>query len=295
MKEVVDQITKKVFGVLPSSIEEIRGKGVVNLVCKVTVNCVDYILRMQKGGKALKTYQREKWCMDEVSKINIPTPKCIAIGEEVGHSFSFQEFIEGVDGRDLPKEAGRIWLTLGQYAKKFNAIPAPDCKFDLDYVDDKLFGDNFFQSAGVFSSEKLLSIKKRVNEVRSWQYAPTLCHGNLHLSNVVVHPSGAIYLVDWGTSCGHRAPHGELTDLFTWNTGKENIAIFLKGYEYGESELAGAMRDIQTLVLIRLLVSLRWKMEGHSRKDETEFVRSTSKAVNEIADFDSKILFSKNI
>jgi aminoglycoside phosphotransferase (APT) family kinase protein len=295
LQEIVRIITQKSFQQEPKQIEQILEKGIVNLVFKVTLDTATYILRMQKGESALKAYQKEKWCMERVSEIGVPSPRCVALGIENGYSFSFQTYIEGVCGKELPDEINRIWFTLGQYAKKFHSITASDYAVNLQWLNSYLFDEGFFEEKHLFTTDKLLQIKSRINEMKAWNDTPMLNHGNLNPSNTVVDPSGLIHLIDWGTAGGGRAPHGDLAELYTWNTGKENIQTFLKGCGMDEAKVLEMMHDIQTLILVRLLTTLRWKIKRTENWSNNEFIVSTTSALNEIEDYTADIIFHKNL
>ncbi len=129
----------------------------------------------------------------------------------------------------------------------------------------------------------------------SRDFEPRLCHGNLHPSNVIVQPSGAMCLIDWGTASGNYVPYSELVELFAWNTGKDNIRCFCEGYGINGEDLHSMMYDIQTLVLLRLLKVLRSKIERAEDAKASEFVLSTTKNINEIVNFEGEILFLKNV
>ncbi len=295
LNEIIGKITQKTFQQDPKQVEQILEKGIVNLVFKINLNTDVYILRMQKGERLLKTYQKEKWCMEQVAEIGIPSPQCVALGIESGYSFSFQTYIEGICGKELPNEVGHIWFTLGEYARKFHSINASKYAMNLGWLDLHLFGEGFFEDKNLFSTDKLLQIKRRVDEMGIWNNPPMLSHGNLNPSNTVVDPSGVIYLIDWGTAAGRPAPHGDLAELYTWNTGKGNIQTFLKGYGIDEVKVSEMMHDIQTLILVRLLTTLRWKIERTEEWSSNEFVVSTTTALNQIEDYTADIIFHKNL
>ena len=93
-----------------------------------------------------------------------------------------------------------------------------------------------------------------------WEFSPKLCHGNLHPNNVIVDSQGVIHLIDWETATGNKNPQSELAEIYTWKTGKENVALFLEGYGLNQANIEIIMRDIQTLVLLRLTDVIRRKI-----------------------------------
>ena len=295
MDQALPVIVEKEFGQSPVSVEEILGRGQVNLVYKVTLKDGSYVLRMKKGVGVFGIYEKEKWCMEQVRQIGVPTPEPFMVGVKEDAAYFFQEYIPGVNGKDAPEAYDRIWHTLGVYARKVNTIPAQQYQRDFDELDKKLFQSNFFVLNNILSNDKVQMLRARLRQTRSWNNAHMLCHANLNPTNTVVHPSGAIYLIDWGTASGNRAPHEELADLFAWNTGKENIDIFLKGYGLSKMELDGMMHDIQTLVLGRMLNVMHYRVTNGSSGRDPNFVSTLLEQLNNITDFDAKILFSKNV
>ncbi|MDB5259695.1 MAG: aminoglycoside phosphotransferase family protein [Candidatus Taylorbacteria bacterium] len=295
MQELIYKITEKEFGEIPAAVEEIIDQGVINVVFRISLKERMCILRMQKSHDALKTYRMEEWCMNAALQLHIPTPRPLAVGIEEEYAYSFQEFIPGIRGTVMHDETKRIWRALGSYAKKYNTIPAEEYKIDLTWIDEQLFDDGFFVKHKLLTETQIADMRARVDEIKGWHYLPMLCHGNLGPENTIVHPDGDIYVIDWGTASGSRAPHGELADIFAWNTGKKNVDEFIAGYGIEPEELDLMMHDIQTLVLVRILTSLRWKIEKHPDDwPELEFVRSIEQALIAIPDFKAKILFKKN-
>ena len=138
-------------------------------------------------------------------------------------------------------------------------------------------------------------IQNRLEETIEWEFLPTLCHGNLHPSNVILSVDGVVHLIDWETSTGNRTPQSELAEIYTWNTGKENVAHFLAGYGLKEDAVEAMMRDIQTLVLLRLVDVIRRKVvKGEVWKVDT-YIQETAKRLAEIQDYQEDILFTKNL
>jgi len=294
MNEIVSKIVRNVFDIPPSSIEEIKGKGKNNLVLKVHVNGTFYILRVKNSEQELKTYQKEQWVAKAVQGIGIPTPTILKTGTADGYSFSFQEYIEGVQGTDAPLDLSRIWSTLGQYAKSINKIPAPDLKMEYKNVVQDLFENDFFTVRNIFSQELSAKIRERLEETTAWEFSPMLCHGNLHPSNVIIDRNGTIYLIDWETATGNRAPHSELGEIYTWNNGKENIREFTRGYGLSESQTEDMMRDIQTLVLLRLVSVIRRKIDKGGDWNKDDYIQDISLKLSAITDYQQDILFTKN-
>lgn len=295
MENTIRCIVVSALGNNSFSFEEIKGGGVMNIVYKISFNDTTYILRMMQGEEYLAVYQKEQWCSDAAINAGIKTPKYITAGEMDGYAFSFQENVEGVQGIKVPHETQRIWFALGEYAEKYNQIQAPIFKIDYRDTVEKLLSSDLVTKLSLFSKARIGHIEKRLSSIYSRDFEPRLCHGNLHPSNVIVQPSGAMCLIDWGAASGNYVPCAELVELFTWNTGKENIRYFCDGYGITMQNLHDMMYDIQTLVLLRLLRVLRSKIERGGAAKASEFVLSTTKSINEIINFEGEILFLKNV
>jgi len=295
MERAVNKIVQKIFKTSPSTIEEIRDKGRRNIVVKLQVENNLYILRLHTHKQELETYKKERWGSDIARKLGILTPKILEIGTEEEYVFSLQDFVDGKQGTEVPDESKKIWQTLGQYAKIFNSAPAPSLKVDYKEIVQSLFADNSLTSNEVLSKELSVQIQNRLEETLKWGFSPTLSHGNLHPSNVVLHPDGEIYIIDWGEISGNWTPRSELGEIYTWKNGKENISFFLEGYGLGEKELKVMMRDIQTLVLLRLVGVLKKKTEKNKDWTQDEYVRDVSFKLNSIDSYQEDVLFTKNL
>ncbi len=253
MDQTVTKIVEHVFNTAPDSVEQIKDKGKNNLVYKTVVSNKPIILRMNNREETLELYQKEKWCADIVRKAGMLTPEILDVGVLDGYAYSFQEFVEGNQGGETPEDFEKIWFKLGQYSQAINKIPAPDLKIDYRKFIEGLFADDFFIVRNIFSSELSAKIRDRLEETIAWEFSPTLCHGNLRVNNAIFDPAGSMHVIDWETATGNKTPQSELAEIYTWKTGKENVAQFVKGYGLNERDLMDMMRDIQTLVLLRVV------------------------------------------
>ena len=295
MDELVKKIIEQEFSTTPFLIEEIKGKGKNNHVFKVVVNNVPIILRLRNLEQTLELYIKEKWCAEAVKNAGIPTPEIFKLGTVDGYAFSLQEFIEGTQGADAPSELEKIWLTLGQYASLINKIPASNLRLDYEKFISGLFEGEYFVVRNVFSKELSEKIESRLKETYVWRFSPTLCHGNLSPNNVIIDPTGVIYIIDWGTATGNRTPESELAEIYTWNTGKENIARFIEEYGLKKDEVKSMMRDIQTLILLRLVHVIVRKMPKDNNWSQDAYIKEMAAKLSEISDYRQDVLFAKNL
>lgn len=294
-EKIVESVVRSVFSVSPDSVTPILDKGRNNSVFKIVINNENKILRLQNSAEQLSLYEKEKWCAEAASETGVLTPKILEVGFHNGWSYSFQEYVESISSESADIE--KIWKTLGEYAEKIHQIDAIqiqiDYKKDLDNY-EKLFSAHVDT---IFPSDLCSKINKRLREAEKWDFAPKLCHGNLHPSNVVTDVSGQVWLIDWETATGNYAPYADLAEIFTWNNGKQNIDLFRQGYGFSDSDLISMMRDIQTLVLFRLLQVIQRKVNRSSSDEwrQDKFVTEMILLFSLIEDFDQDVLFTKNM
>lgn len=295
MKEVAKNIARQEFQTQSILIQEIVGKGKNNFVFKIVANDTSYILRLRNSQKELKTYQKEEWCSEVARKAGIPTPEILKVGTYETYAFSIQDFVDGTQGAEAKDDVSKIWHTLGQYAKIINSIPAPEITFNYSTFVQELFAEDFFTADNIFSQELSAKIQDRLEETTGWDFLPNLCHGNLHPSNVILSEDGVVHLIDWETATGNRVPQSELAEIYTWNTGKENVSQFLDGYGLTENEVQDMMRDIQTLVLLRLVSVIRKKIGGDDDWKQNVYIQNTVARLEKIENYQNDILFTKNL
>lgn len=295
MEEVVKKVVEQTFNAPPVLIEEIIGKGKNNLVFKVVVNDSPLILRMSNREGTLELYKKEKWCAQVVKNGGISTPQILEVGILDEYAFSFQEFVPGIQGNDAMEELGNTWFTLGQYANVINKISALNLQLDYKKFVQSLFMNDYFVTRNVFSKELSRKIENRLEETYDWNFSPMLCHGNLSPGNTIIDSTGTVHIIDWETATGSRTPYSELAEIYTWNTGKENIGHFLKGYGLREDEVKGMMRDIQTLILLRLVHVIVRKMPKNNDWKQDDKTLATVTNLENMKDFQQDILFTKNL
>lgn len=295
MDSLVINIVQHVFEEVPKRVEEIKGKGKNNSVFKIDLVSQSLILRLSSRQDALDLYKREEWCAKAAREKEIPTPLVLKVGTLNGTAFSFQGYVPGAHGTDRPELVGGIWFTLGQHARKFHQIDASDIKTDYRKMVTGIFENNYFISRGIFDQDLSTKIESRLEETFGWEFSPKLCHGNLHPSNVIVDESNTIHLIDWETATGNMVPQADLAEIYTWNTGKENVAKFLNGYGLSEEGVSGMMRDIQTLVLLRLVHVMVRKMPKDNNWQQDTYIKETAVRLTEIKDYTQDVLFTKNL
>lgn len=295
MEEIVTKIVRQTFSKPPAQVEAIVGKGKNNQVFRVSVDDKTHILRLHKSLEQLDLYEKERWCAVEASKAGVLTPKIMDTGFCDDWSYQFQEYIKGVHGIDATTHTRLIWFTLGKYAKSFHQIPNSEFQINYSTFVSDLFKNDLFSSKSILPTELSDSIKKRLEETCAWSFSPTLCHGNLHPSNVIVGDDDAVWLIDWETATGNRNPHADLSEIYTWKNGKENIAEFCRGYDLSPDQVSLMMRDIQTLILLRLADVVRRKIMKSDDWINDGYITEMKDTFSKITDFQADILFTRNL
>lgn len=295
MDEIIDHIVTSVYNADYKKLEQIIDKGKNNLVFKIEIEDELQIIRLSNSKQQLSLYEKEKWCANIAKAAGIHTPQINDIGVLDSWSYSFQEYIAGTHGTEADQK--ETWFKIGQTARTMHQIPAAEITLTYTEKIDGLFGNDFFVEKGVFTPELSSKVKGRLNETLSWEFSPILCHGNLHPSNVILDDNRQLWLIDWETASGNRAPQADLAEIYTWNNGKDNIAAFCEGHGLSTLEIQTMMRDIQTLVLLRLLEVVHKTLTKSSEivNLENPFIKNTAERLTSISDYQTDILFTKNL
>lgn len=295
MEELIASIAKTVFGSGYSNLEPIIAKGKNNQVFKIEAGGTLHILRLSDSPHQVDLYEKEKWCAEVVREVGVKTPAITHVGSVEEWSYSFQEYIEGTHGTEADEE--EVWFKLGQIAKAFHQIPASEITLSYSEKINCLFEDDFFVEKSVLSSGLMSKVKNRLNETLTWEFSPMLSHGNLHPSNVILDSDGQLWLFDWETASGNVAPQADLAEIYTWNNGKDNIAKFCEGYGLSSADVQTMMRNIQTLVLLRFVEVIQRMIvrNGGVVDSENKFIKETAERLEEIDDYQTDVLFTKNL
>lgn len=273
MELIVTEIALKELKKKPQNILQILDKGVRNKVFKVTAHSTEYIFRLNSEKRALAMYQKEKWCMDKAREVGVPTSECLYVGMSGEYAYMILSYIEGVNGDDSQLDKRDIFRKLGEYAQVFNSVQTagfgrdtvdPDMGFTQTWEEfhdatmNKVVDNPVLVESGVFSREQIGKIKTRLSEMKDWNYRPHLCHGNLGSNNTVVNPDGEIFVIDWGNGAGHLAPHVDLADIIAWNSTRIFLDDFLEGYGMSKDEFRKIEREVNDILILKLLDVMKW-------------------------------------
>lgn len=235
-----------------------------------------FVVRCRRGNDAAWKYEKEAWCMEQADAVGVPAARPVAWGKAGDWDYLVQSKIDGVNGMAWQGDAGSLWQTLGRYARAINSINTrgygprlanPDqSQFSatwMVHVEDNLrplYSETFLTALGLLTHSGLARVWKRLDELFTWDFQPTLTHGQLHLRNTVVTPEGRLYIVDWETARAHLNPHLEVTSTLLW-AEEGQAAEFLEGYGFGKRDQDRYRRDLDTLMLLCVLSTMRWLWE----------------------------------
>jgi aminoglycoside phosphotransferase (APT) family kinase protein len=294
-KIIFDEFAEKSLKISP-----VTGKGFVNDVYLVETENSKFILRTKNAGSP-DEYEKEKWAADQARRHGIPTPAILKIGVFDDRAYSIQNFVAGIEGRDLTIDRHFIWKKSGEYAKRiheikvggfglnFRDMTAGDSKTlwleYLDYNIESLNERDELLKLGVLTRPRSKFFKKLFGTLRTREFRFGLNHGDLSLKNTIVDGNGIIYLIDWGSAEAAIVPHHELLQLLKMNrlenepNGAE-ITAFLDGYGLSSREYEEMLPDLKTLSILRAFDKLRWAID-RKIPGLPEYVAEARKTVDE--------------
>ena len=98
-------IPNQVFQELQASLRELKltpivGKGEANEVYLVEREDERFILRLHPGEETVRTYEKERWCIEQSTKVGVPNAECRTIGSGDGKAWMIQTALNAVDATD---------------------------------------------------------------------------------------------------------------------------------------------------------------------------------------------------
>lgn len=293
MKKIIQEIFQAELSEKTLAITGIKGFGSVNEVFEVKGEKDEYIIRINNVNKRIE-YQKERWCIDKVGDLGIPTPEVLRIGVHENSVFMIQKKIDGVNGvRSDPTERAKIWRKLGNYAATYQRINKIEDKevernefhdnwrSRLNYNLNELTIDDSLLKKKVLSSHEQRRIKEILASLEFKDFDTGLVHGDLSPRNVIV--NGQTYhLLDWGTAEINIIPHTEIGILLTSEEASSNeFQLFLSGFGISYSEYMKMENEINILNLLIRLDKYRWA-EGHRISNIEDYSMNVRKAFDKI-------------
>jgi fructosamine-3-kinase len=293
MKELIQEIIDQELDDEIQSVKEIKGLGSVNTVYDIKGQNGNYIIRLNSTEKRIE-YKKEKWCIEKIGKIGIPTVKILANGEKNGYCFMLQTKIPGINGNKCnSKEKAKIWLELGKYASKYQQIKSiedeefkkvsfhKDWKSRLNYNLRKLNKNDSLIKEGILRDFEQHYAKEVLKQLIGREFNTGLVHGDLCPRNVIMN-KGKIYLLDWGTAEVNIVPHNEIGMLLMSNeASKEEFQFFLKGMKIKNEEFIRIEEEINILNFLHQLDIYRWA-EGQGISKINDYPLKVKKTFNKL-------------
>lgn len=270
MKELIQEIIDQELTDEIQSVKEIKGLGNVNTIYDVKGKNGNYIIRLNSTEKRLE-YKKEKWCIEKIGKIGIPTAKILANGVKNEFCFMIQRKIPGRNGKECnSKERANIWRELGKYASKYQRIKRiedeelekasfhKDWKCRVKYNLIELNEDDSLIKEGILSRADQRKAKDALRNLEEKEFETGLVHGDLCPRNVITN-NGKVYLLDWGTAEVNIVPHNEIGILLMSNeASKDEFEIFLSGLGITIMEFLRIEKEINILNFLHQLDIYRW-------------------------------------
>src|SRR6185295_8480803 len=121
MKEQAVKIIESYSNHKVIAINPIKNRGLVNQIYILETAAKKYVLRGDLAEDNTDRFQKEMWCSQTAYEQGIFAPEVLTIGLNDGHPYMIMSYIDGTNA-DESFEKGKIWNTLGGYARKIHTI-----------------------------------------------------------------------------------------------------------------------------------------------------------------------------
>lgn len=298
-KIVANEIQEKALRILP-----VIGKGFVNRVFIVETKNSEIIVRTNDLD-SFDEYQKECWAAHQAIKKTIPTPNILKMGVFENRAFSFQKYINGIEGRDISRDKKFIWKQLGEYARQIHSIKVGGFGLTfrdmtegdaqkswlryLNYNIESLNENDALLELKVITKKQSEKAANMFTKLKSREFVFGLNHGDLSLKNTIVDEFGIVHLIDWGSAEASIVPHHDLIQLLKVNIQENNpdvseIRAFLEGYGIDEVDYQRILPDLEALLLLRAFDKLRWAIDWKIAELK-DYIFHAKQAVEKVRDF----------
>jgi aminoglycoside phosphotransferase (APT) family kinase protein len=259
-------------------IEELTGRGSVNHVFVVGAPSHRFVIRFAVDPLRADEFATEAWCLQLARSAAIPSPETIAHGTLDGAAYGIQRFVSDAGRNRISRR--RLWEMLGRYARTVNKAPltadAPQGLYSrfgrdlsaawqahLAYNLAELTDEDHLLALQVYPRAAQPQLRGIIRGLAATTIEFGLSHGDLAARNVLVPPTGAPVLMDWGSaSCG-PVPFTDLLILqgqhdHTGDPRADELEAFSLGYGLDLDELAPTMDAMRRLTALDLV---RWAVE----------------------------------
>jgi len=277
-KNQVSEISESVLGKKAKRIRKIETFGDVNEVYFVEADSNKYVFRLN-NDRGFDEFSKEKWCMEQATKVGIPTTSVLEMGDYKGISYMIQPYIESVNGSEFPDKE-KLWHSLGVYAKKCHGIAVSgwgESLFDsvngtfrdsweryVNYNIESLNPNDKLIEMGLFNIQQSQKLKGVFIKVLDMKFNFGLCHGDISPKNSIVDNKGKVWLIDWGSAHAHVIPHYEFSYILGRKGLKTNSKLFkefLNGYRMTLAEFKRLEPELDILRVLFATDKLRWAID----------------------------------
>jgi len=275
------------------SVEQIVGYGTVNAVYIIATALKEYVIRLNEEAAKLIEYKKERWCLQRVKQLGIPTAEVYAVGVHAGHPYIIQSRVAGTNGKDTQGEQrNAIWKRLGEYARIYQRITRVEdeevkvnllhrtWKERLDYNIAELAKENCRLRTQVLSKALLNKAVEVLERLTTKQFGIGLVHGDLHPRNVLIDEE-KISLIDWGTAEINIVPHIEIGIIqMSKDVSTAELEFFTEGL--GVADLSSIQLELNMINFLHRLDKYRWAEDNHvpNLADYTQKVVDTLSVIN---------------
>lgn len=296
--ETVREIVVRALDENPVSIELVGDQGNVNVAYEVSTSRGKYILRAKFDRKDQEQFIREKCCADLIRATDDWTPAILAVGIFEEHAYSIQEKVEGTVGSRYTGDLEEVWEQVGRYAAHFHEIHTPGYLRDAfrgaakpDAPWCQLYFDSLGEAdaaqlvaEGLLSREEFLAALNHLEPLKELVFRPTLAHGNLSLSNIIVDSKRRAHVIDWGSCLGHLGSALDLSELLAFDVAQEHVRAYMRGHGLPDSYREQNWLLLERLQLVRCLSNAHWLCESRStrKQDLLSYVAKTKETLTRL-------------
>jgi hygromycin-B 4-O-kinase len=243
---MVKKVMKHHFGSLPKKIE-FKPAGLTNFVFETQYKADKYIIRIADSAGKLNDFIKEQWAVEQAKQKGIPVSEIMEVGAEIiGIPYMMQQKLDGEEAQNHPERL-TILRELGKYAKTIHSIRTNNYGEVFDWSKNQLSKNNkwknyldeewkvpqrvkMLQKSKLLNREKLGKLKAAIKKMETWNFPPSLNHGDLRLKNVIVNKKGKILaIIDWDNCISHIAPYWDLS-IALHDLSIDGKQQFLDGY-----------------------------------------------------------------
>ena len=278
LSDIAHEIAADIFGARQRELTPILGLGSVNAVFLLRTPNERLIIRLNPDPDVGR-FRKESWCIAQASRLGIPSPAVVRVGETRGAAYMVQTFVEGQNGKRLTGDVGPYWETLGLYSRMIHSVAVTGFGEDLadeqagrfkdswprflGYNIDSLTPGDPLLALGVLTPGTSVNLRARFKDLFETPFDFGLNHGDIALRNTLVNAQGDVVLLDWGCAEAHVVPHFELAELARsgMSVSSRDYQAFLRGYGISDADHRRIAPDIQALTALRNVDKLRWAID----------------------------------